>query len=210
LLDNYDSFTWNLAQYLAELGAEVDVVLNDHASAEAVVRERYDAVVISPGPGRPDEAGISVDLVLRSAGRIPLLGVCLGHQAIARAYGGRIVAAPTLMHGKTSAVLHDGRTIFKRLPDPFEAARYHSLTVDPDSLPAELEVSARSSDGVIMGLRHVGLAVEGVQFHPESILTPHGKAILGNFLMRAVAQDPISSETDHRRTRSRPLAQGAQ
>jgi anthranilate synthase/aminodeoxychorismate synthase-like glutamine amidotransferase len=184
-LDNYDSFTWNLAQYLGELGAEVDVVLNDRISADAGVRGRYDAVVISPGPGRPDEAGISVDLVRRTAGRVPLLGVCLGHQAIARAYGGRIVPAPTLVHGKISPVFHDGRRIFDGMPQPFKATRYHSLTVDRGSLPRQLEVSAGTAGGVIMGLRHVELEVEGVQFHPESILTAHGKRLLGNFLDRA-------------------------
>jgi anthranilate synthase component 2 len=175
-------------------------VLNDRISADAVVRERYDAVVISPGPGRPAEAGISIDLVQRAAGRIPLLGVCLGHQAIACAYGGRIVSAPTLMHGKTSPVLHDGRTLFAGLPDPFEATRYHSLTVDPDSLPRELKVSARTADGVIMGLRHVELPVEGVQFHPESILTRHGKDLLGNFLMRA---ETLSGRMHRARGRTR-------
>jgi anthranilate synthase/aminodeoxychorismate synthase-like glutamine amidotransferase len=184
LLDNYDSFTWNLAQYLSEVGAEVEVVLNDRTTPEQVSAGEYDAVVISPGPGRPERAGISNALVRRLAGELPLLGVCLGHQAIVQAYGGRIVGAPTLMHGKTSPVRHDGRTIFEGLPDPFHATRYHSLVADR-RVPAELEISAWTEDGVVMGVRHRRLPLEGVQFHPESILTSEGKRLLANFLRLA-------------------------
>lgn len=182
LLDNYDSFTWNLAQYLEELGATVEVIRNDAMTAADVEASGFDAVVISPGPGRPEDAGITVELVRRLAGKVPLLGVCLGHQGIACAYGGRIVQAPTLMHGKTSPILHDGKTIFEGLPVPFEATRYHSLVVDEGSLPGEIEVSARTPDGVIMALRHRRVLLEGVQFHPESVLTLEGKRLLSNFL----------------------------
>ena len=193
LIDNYDSFTWNLVHDLAALGAGVDVVLNDRITAERVVEDGYDAVVISPGPGRPEHAGVSLDVVRTAAGRVPLFGVCLGHQAIAQAFGAEIVAAPTLVHGKTTPVLHDGRSVFEGLPTPFEAARYHSLMIDPASVPAEIEVSARSPDGVVMGLRHVSFCVEGVQFHPESILTIHGRTMIGNFLRRAAA---LSNRTE--------------
>ncbi len=182
LLDNYDSFTWNLAQYLGELKAEVEVVRNDRTDPEAVARAAFDAVVISPGPGRPEQAGITVPLIRRLAGHLPLLGVCLGHQAIAYAYGGRIVHAPTLMHGKTSPILHDGKTIFRGLPCPFEATRYHSLVVDPEWSSEDFEISARTPEGVVMGLRHRRWPLEGVQFHPESILTREGKRLLANFL----------------------------
>ena len=153
----------------------------------------FDAIVISPGPGRPEHAGISVELVRRAAGEIPLLGVCLGHQAIAQAHGARIVPAPTLVHGKTTPVVHDGRSVFEGLPTPFDATRYHSLMVDPETLSDEIEVSARTPDGVIMALRHRSHCVEGVQFHPESILTTHGKTLLGNFLRRAAA---LSNRTE--------------
>jgi anthranilate phosphoribosyltransferase len=180
LVDNYDSFTFNLYQYLGELGADVTVVRNDATSVDEALALRPDRIVISPGPGRPEEAGISVELALRSP--VPLLGVCLGHQALGQAFGSRIVRAPRPMHGKTSEVRHDGRTIFSGLPDPFTATRYHSLVVDPASVPEALEVSAWTEGGVIMGLRHRGRPLEGVQFHPESILTAAGKDLLRNFL----------------------------
>jgi anthranilate synthase/aminodeoxychorismate synthase-like glutamine amidotransferase len=187
VIDNYDSFTFNLVQYLGELGAQSDVVRNDAIGADEVGEREAAAVVISPGPCTPREAGISVDTVRTWAGRLPILGVCLGHQSIAVAYGGRIVPAKTLMHGKTSLISHDGRGVFAGLPDPFEATRYHSLAVAPDSLPGELEVCARTEDGEIMGLRHRELPVHGVQFHPESILTGEGKNLLANFLALAGA-----------------------
>jgi len=182
LLDNYDSFTWNLAQYLRELGAEVEVIRNDRITSAEVAAADYDAVVISPGPGRPENAGVSVELVRDLAGRLPILGVCLGLQALAYAHGAVIAPAPTLMHGKTSAVLHDGRTLFSGLPVPFEATRYHSLVVEAASVPEIFEISACTADGVVMGLRHRELPLEGVQFHPESIMTPEGKRLLRNFV----------------------------
>lgn len=188
LLDNYDSFTWNLAQYLGELGASVEVVRNDRIRVDEIRDGGFDVAVISPGPGRPENAGISVDLVRQLGGGLPILGVCLGHQAIAHAHGGRIVSAPTLMHGKTSPILHDGRTIFAGLPLPFEATRYHSLVVDEASLPEEFHVSARAPEGVIMGIRHRRLPLEGVQFHPESVMTAEGKKLLGNFLALTAAR----------------------
>lgn len=182
LVDNYDSFTYNLYQYLGELGAEVLVVRNDEITVAEAMALRPEAIVISPGPGTPDEAGISVDLIRAAAGAIPLLGVCLGHQSLGQAFGGRIVRAPSLMHGKTSEILHDGRTIFAGLPRPFTATRYHSLVIAPESLPSCLEVSASTAEGVIMAVRHREHALEGVQFHPESILTTAGKDLLANFL----------------------------
>lgn len=182
LIDNHDSFTWNLAHALGVLGAEVEVALTDAVGAEDAVAARCEAVVISPGPGRPEHAGAIVSVIRSCAGRLPLLGVCLGHQAIAQAFGGRIVGASTLVHGKTSPIGHDGRGVFAELPNPFDATRYHSLAVDPPSLPAELEPCAWAPDGTIMGLRHRALPVHGVQFHPESILTPAGGRLLGNFL----------------------------
>ncbi|HSA92117.1 MAG TPA: aminodeoxychorismate/anthranilate synthase component II [Terriglobales bacterium] len=186
VLDNYDSFTYNLVQYLGELGAKIEVRRNDHVTLEEVEALRPEGIVISPGPGTPREAGISIPLIRRFAGRVPILGVCLGHQAIGEAFGGRVVRAPRLMHGKVSQVEHDGRTIFRGLPSPLTATRYHSLMVSPRNLPRELEVSARTGRGegasVIMGLRHRRLPVEGVQFHPESVLTQKGKRILANFL----------------------------
>jgi len=182
LVDNYDSFTYNLVQLLAEFGAEVAVVRNDRTTAAEVVGRRPAAVVISPGPCTPREAGISCELVRECAGRIPLLGVCLGHQCIGAAFGGEIVRARRLMHGKVSAIRHDGRGLFAGLPNPFEATRYHSLAVRRDGLPACLEVSAEAEDGEIMGLRHRAHVVEGVQFHPESILTREGRGVLRNFL----------------------------
>jgi anthranilate synthase component 2 len=182
VIDNYDSFTFNLVQYLGELGAECDVVRNDSIPAEQIAARSPDAIVISPGPCTPKEAGISVESVRRYAGELPILGVCLGHQSIAAAYGGRIVAARTLMHGKTSEIHHDGRGLFRGLPQPFLATRYHSLAVERASLPDVLEVSAWTEDDEIMGLRHRERAVVGMQFHPESILTSVGKDLLRNFL----------------------------
>ena len=182
LLDNHDSFTWNLAHYIEELGAQVRVERNDETTPRAILAAGFDALVISPGPGRPEEAGITLALIREALGRLPILGVCLGHQALAQAHGARIVEAPELVHGKTSPVRHDGRTIFAGIPSPFEATRYHSLAVDPETVPAELEVSALAPDGTIMGLRHRTLPAEGVQFHPESILTREGMRLLGNFL----------------------------
>ena len=185
LLDNYDSFTYNLYQYLGELGADVRVVRNDETTAGEVVASGPEAVVVSPGPGTPNQAGISLDLIRRCAGRVPLLGVCLGHQALGQAFGGTVVRAPRLMHGKTSEIEHDGRGVFAGLPRPFTATRYHSLVVDPGSVPECLEVSAWTDGGVVMGLRHRELPLEGVQFHPESILTAAGKDLLRNFLRAA-------------------------
>jgi anthranilate synthase/aminodeoxychorismate synthase-like glutamine amidotransferase len=186
VLDNYDSFTWNLVSYLGELGATVDVARNDEVGLEEIARRAPGAVVISPGPGTPQHAGLSIPLVEWCAKRAtPLLGVCLGHQAIAEAFGATIVRAPAIMHGKTSLVAHDGSGMLAGLPDPFEAMRYHSLVVEPLSLPASLAVTARTSDGVVMALRHVTLPIEGVQFHPESILTGSGMDLLRNFLRLA-------------------------
>jgi len=186
VLDNYDSFTYNLVQYLGELGAEVEVRRNDQVTVSDVEAMRPQCILVSPGPCTPGEAGISVDLIRHFAGKVPLLGVCLGHQAIGEAFGGRVVRAAHIMHGKTSAVMHDNKTIFQGLPMPMTATRYHSLIVQQDDLPAELEVSAWTTekDGTrtIMGLRHRQCAVEGVQFHPESVLTEHGKMLVRNFL----------------------------
>ena len=182
MVDNYDSFTFNLVHYLEELGQTVRVLRNDRLTLADVAAMAPAAVVISPGPGTPEAAGISLDLIKRFAGRIPILGVCLGHQAIGRAFGGRVVRAPTLMHGKTCAIRHDGKTIFQNLPSPFTATRYHSLVIDGAGLPDCLEISARAPDGTIMGLRHRRYLVEGVQFHPESILTEWGHALLRNFI----------------------------
>ena len=182
MIDNYDSFTYNLVQYLGELGEDLQVFRNDKISLSEIADMAPDRIVISPGPCTPKEAGISVETIRNFAGKIPILGVCLGHQSIGEAFGGEVVRAPYLMHGKTSMVRHDGRTIFQGLPNPFEATRYHSLIVKRDTLPAVLEVSAWTDDGVIMGLRHKEYAVEGVQFHPESILTTVGKNLLRNFL----------------------------
>jgi anthranilate synthase component 2 len=184
LVDNYDSFTFNLYQYLGELGAEIRVVRNDELGVDQALALEPRRIVISPGPGNPDEAGISVELIRAATGRVPVLGVCLGHQSLAQAFGGRIVRAPKLMHGKTSEIHHDGRTLFAGLPQPFTATRYHSLVAERDSVPSCLEVSAWTEDGVVMGLRHREAPVEGVQFHPESILTGAGKDLLRNFLER--------------------------
>ena len=182
LIDNYDSFTYNLYQYLGELGAETRVVRNDELTVAEALALRPSSVVISPGPGNPDEAGISLDLIRALPSTVPLLGVCLGHQALGQAFGGRIVRAPRIMHGKTSAIHHDGRGVFTGLPQPFTATRYHSLVIAEDSVPECLEVTARTEDGVIMAVRHRSLPQEGVQFHPESILTSAGKDLLRNFL----------------------------
>ena len=182
LVDNYDSFTYNLYQYLGELQAEVEVVRNDAVTVDEVLAREPRAVVISPGPGTPDQAGISLELIRRAAGRVPVLGVCLGHQALGQAFGGRVVRAPKLMHGKTSEIHHDGRTVFAGVPQAFTATRYHSLVVARETVPECLEVSAWTADGVVMGLRHREHALEGVQFHPESILTRAGKDLLRNFL----------------------------
>jgi anthranilate synthase/aminodeoxychorismate synthase-like glutamine amidotransferase len=186
VLDNYDSFTYNLVQYLGELGAEVVVRRNYHVTVDEVKQLRPDCIVVSPGPCTPQEAGISIQLFQQLGSRIPILGVCLGHQALGAAFGGNIIRAPHLMHGKTSQVKHDGKTVFKSLPSPFTATRYHSLIVEQESLPSELEVSAWTTepDGsrTIMGLRHKTLPVEGVQFHPESVLTGEGKRLIENFL----------------------------
>jgi len=182
LIDNYDSFTYNLYQYLGELGAETRVVRNDELTVAEALALRPSSVVISPGPGNPDEAGISLELIRALPAEVPLLGVCLGHQALGQAFGGRIVRAPRIMHGKTSAIHHDGRGIFAGLPQPFTATRYHSLVIAEDSVPDCLEISARTEDGVIMAVRHRSLPQEGVQFHPESILTSAGKDLLRNFL----------------------------
>lgn len=184
LLDNYDSFTYNLYQALSGLGATVEVARNDEVTVDQLAGriDEIDGFVLSPGPCTPADAGISIELVQRLAGKRPILGVCLGHQAVGAAFGARIVHAPYLMHGKTSEIRHDGQGLFAGLPNPFTATRYHSLIVDPATLPAALAVSARSEEGVIMGLRHTSLPVYGVQFHPESILTPQGQALLANFL----------------------------
>ena len=182
VLDNYDSFTYNLVQYLGELGAEMQVHRNDRITVSRIDRMNPDRVVISPGPCTPKEAGISVPLIKKMAGKVPILGVCLGHQAIGEAFGGKVLRAPYLMHGKTSRIHHDRKTVFKNLPQYFTATRYHSLIVERESLPDELEISATTSDGIIMGLRHKKYKIEGVQFHPESILTDAGKNLLRNFL----------------------------
>ena len=184
MIDNYDSFTYNLVQYLGELGADVDVRRNDAITLEEVAALRPDGVVVSPGPCTPHEAGISVPLIERFAGTIPILGVCLGHQAIGAAFGAAIVRAGRIMHGKTSPIHHDGRGLFRGVPDPFEATRYPSLVIDPATLPATLEPTAWTAEREIMGVRHRTLLVEGVQFHPESILTVEGKRLLANFLAR--------------------------
>jgi anthranilate synthase component 2 len=182
MLDNYDSFTYNLVQYLGELGAEVRVFRNDQVTVDELAAMKPERVVISPGPCTPNEAGITLELIARLAGKVPILGVCLGHQAIGQAFGGKVVRAQKVMHGKVSTIRHDGKGVFAGVPDGFIATRYHSLVVGRDSLPACLEVSAQSEDGEIMGLRHRSMAVEGVQFHPEALLTEHGHAMLGNFL----------------------------
>jgi anthranilate synthase/aminodeoxychorismate synthase-like glutamine amidotransferase len=182
VVDNYDSFTYNLVQYLGELGAELHVVRNDATDLDAIAGMAPERIVISPGPGHPDQAGVSLDVIRRLGPTTPILGVCLGHQAIGQAFGATVARAGRQMHGKTSEIRHDGRGVFTGLPSPFTATRYHSLAVRPDSVPETLEVSAWAEDGEIMGLRHRRFALEGVQFHPESILTLEGKRLLANFL----------------------------
>jgi para-aminobenzoate synthetase component II len=188
VIDNYDSFTYNLVQYLGELGAdlpvarEIEVARNDRITIEEIEGLAPERIVLSPGPCTPDDAGITLDVIRHFAGKVPLLGVCLGHQAMGQAFGGSVVRAPYLMHGKTSQILHDGRTVFQGVENPFTATRYHSLIVDRASLPSALEVSATTSDGLVMGLRHREFICEGVQFHPESIMTASGKRLLANYL----------------------------
>jgi anthranilate synthase/aminodeoxychorismate synthase-like glutamine amidotransferase len=182
MIDNYDSFTYNLVQYLGELGADVKVVRNDETGLEEIEGMQPDRIVISPGPCSPNEAGVSLGLIGRLGGAVPILGVCLGHQAIGQAFGGTVTRAPKQMHGKTSSIQHDNRGVFEALPQGFEATRYHSLVVLDEGFPPDLEISARAEDGEIMGLRHRRFPIEGVQFHPESILTGQGKALLRNFL----------------------------
>ncbi|MEX2158305.1 MAG: aminodeoxychorismate/anthranilate synthase component II [Dehalococcoidia bacterium] len=182
LLDNYDSFTYNLYQYLSELGADVRVLRNDQATVAEIESMAPERIVISPGPGTPKDAGISVELIERLAGKLPIFGVCLGHQCIGEAFGAVVAGAGEIMHGKSSTIEHDGKGVFRGLPNPIEAIRYHSLAIQPDSVPEALEVSAWSDSGVIMGVRHREYAIEGVQFHPESIMTADGKVILKNFL----------------------------
>ena len=182
LLDNYDSFTYNLAQYLGELGCQLEVHRNDRISVEQIAHRKPERIVISPGPCTPQEAGICVELVQKLAGKIPILGVCLGHQAIGAAFGGKIIRAPKLFHGKTSQIRHDASGVFRGLPNPFTATRYHSLIVERKSLPAELQVTAETDDDIIMGMQHRQYPLMGVQFHPESVLTESGKQLLKNFL----------------------------
>lgn len=182
VIDNYDSFTYNLVQYLGELGTDPTVRRNDEVTVDEIAAMRPSRIVISPGPGTPDSAGVTLDVLKQFAGVVPILGVCLGHQAMGQAFGGKVIRAPYLMHGKTSAITHDGRSIFEGVENPFIATRYHSLIVEESSLPACLQISARTSDGLIMGLRHREFICEGVQFHPESILTQAGMSLLRNFL----------------------------
>lgn len=182
VVDNYDSFTYNLVQYVETLGGTCDVRLNDRVTVAEITSTKPDGILLSPGPGSPDDAGVTLTVIEQLAGKVPILGVCLGHQAIGQAFGGKVVRAPELMHGKTSGILHDGRTIFQGLPSPFDATRYHSLIVQEAGFPEALEITARTQKGEIMGLRHRTLAVEGVQFHPESILTDHGLRLIENWL----------------------------
>jgi len=182
VVDNYDSFTYNLVQYVETLGGECDVRLNDRVTVDEIAAASPAGILLSPGPGNPDEAGVTLSVIQQLSGKLPIFGVCLGHQAIGQAFGGHVIRAPELMHGKTSGILHDGRSIFRGLPSPFEATRYHSLIVEEASFPAALEVTARTKNGEIMGLRHREFAVEGVQFHPESILTDYGMRMIENWL----------------------------
>ena len=182
VIDNYDSFTWNLVHYLGELGAALEVVRNDRITADAALARAPEAIVLSPGPCTPNEAGICLELIRRANGAVPIFGVCLGHQAIGQAYGGRVVRAPQLMHGKISQILHEGDGVFDGINGPFQATRYHSLTIAPESMPADLVETAHTADGVVMGVRHRTDPVHGVQFHPESIASEHGHRILKNFL----------------------------
>jgi anthranilate synthase component 2 len=185
LIDNYDSFTYNLVHFLGELGAQCEVIRNDKISAPAVIKKKPKAIVMSPGPCTPNEAGICLELIAAAGGKIPLLGVCLGHQAIGQAYGGKVIRAPEPLHGKLSTIRHTGKGVFKGLPERFQVTRYHSLIVERKSLPPELEVTAETADGLIMGLQHKAHPVHGVQFHPESIASEHGHALLANFLSLA-------------------------
>ena len=182
VVDNYDSFTYNLVQYVETLGGECDVRLNDRVTVDEIAETNPAGILLSPGPGNPDDAGVTLSVIEQLSGKLPIFGVCLGHQAIGQAFGGKVIRAPELMHGKTSGILHDGRSIFRGLPSPFEATRYHSLIVEEASFPAALEVTARTKNGEIMGLRHREFAVEGVQFHPESILTDYGMRMIENWL----------------------------
>jgi para-aminobenzoate synthetase component 2 len=182
VIDNYDSFTYNLVQYLESLGAVCDVRLNDKTTVEEVLADAPDGVLLSPGPGTPDDAGVTLDLIARGQGKVPIFGVCLGHQSIGQTFGGNVIRAPRLMHGKTSPIEHDGKSIFSGLPSPFDATRYHSLIIDEQGFPDCLEVTARTAAGEIMGVRHRTLPIEGVQFHPESILTDGGMRIMQNWL----------------------------
>lgn len=182
MIDNYDSFTYNLVQYVGELGEELQVYRNDKITLEEIERLSPDYLMISPGPCTPNEAGISMEAIRHFAGKIPILGVCLGHQSIGQVFGGKVIRAERLMHGKTSEVFHDGKTIFQDIPSPFTAARYHSLIVEESTIPSKLEVTARTAEGEIMAIRHREYPIEGVQFHPESIITQHGKQLLKNFL----------------------------
>jgi anthranilate synthase/aminodeoxychorismate synthase-like glutamine amidotransferase len=188
VIDNYDSFTYNLVQYLGELGAEVEVHRNDAIDVAGIALRAPEGILISPGPGTPDEAGITLEVVRQFAGKLPLLGVCLGHQAMGQVFGARVIRAPRLMHGRTSPIEHDGRGLFRGLPSPFRATRYHSLIVERETLSPDVEVSAWTAEGEMMGLRHRTFALEGVQFHPESFLTEHGHALLRNFLERLPEQ----------------------
>jgi len=185
LIDNYDSFTWNIVHYMAELGAAPEVHYNDRITLAEIAARKPKGLVLSPGPKTPDEAGICLEVIRKFAGKVPILGVCLGHQAIGQAYGGTVVRAPQLMHGKVSDIHHDGEGVFRGLPSPFRATRYHSLTLAPESFPDALTITANTPDGVIMGLQHKTLPLYGVQFHPESILSEHGHALLKNFLESA-------------------------
>ena len=185
VVDNYDSFVYNLVQYLGELGAEPVVVRNDSHDVDELMSLRCDAILLSPGPGRPEDAGVTCDLIRASIGRVPLFGVCLGHQAIGHVFGAAVVRAPELRHGKTSVITHDGAGMFSGVESPIQVTRYHSLVIDPASLPVELVATATTDDGTIMGIRHREHAIEGVQFHPESILTQHGHVMLGNFISSA-------------------------
>jgi len=184
IIDNYDSFTYNVYQYIASLGYEVEVIRNDQTTVEEIAAKNYSAIIISPGPGTPDDAGISKEVIAKFAGQVPMLGICLGHQSIAEVFGGRVVRAPKPVHGKVSFVHHSGTGIYQGLPQPFVAGRYHSLLVAEESVPACLEVTARTEDGLIMGLKHREYTVEGVQFHPESVLTPEGMKLFNNFLQK--------------------------
>jgi anthranilate synthase/aminodeoxychorismate synthase-like glutamine amidotransferase len=199
LIDNYDSFTYNLYQYLSELGAEITVRRNDEVTLAEIEALHPDQIVISPGPCTPNEAGLSCQIIETFGPRIPLLGVCLGHQSIGQVYGGRIIRAPEPMHGKTSLIYHQGQGVFRGLPEPFEANRYHSLIVESATLPQELEVTARTVDGLIMGLRHVTYPIEGVQFHPESIMTPTGKDLLRNFLEQGQQPQLVGTHLEEER-----------